>query len=214
LANAGYKVVLAPVTNFYFDMAHNRDVSEPGHDWANFTELRDVFAFNPYKMAGPNLTQLSPQGRANINGIEATMFSETMRDPSRVNYMLMPRLLGLAERAWAKPPLWESENSTVSDFAAGYTIFANQLSKQILPQLDKDMPNLAYRIAPPGAKVIEGQVHANHQLPGTTLRYSIGNTSPNRNSPIYSRPIVTKGKINIAAFSTSGRSSRTSTVNN
>ena len=41
-----------------------------------------------------------------IAGLQAQLWSETVRRDSQVDYMLFPRLLALAERAWSKPE-WE-----------------------------------------------------------------------------------------------------------
>lgn len=112
LANAGYKTVLAPVTKMYFDMAHNKNPEEPGVNWGGYVDLDTVYDFIPLdylKDAGKNLLgkqRLTEAGVKNILGLEATLFTETVRDPQRIDYMLMPRLLALAERAWARNPEW------------------------------------------------------------------------------------------------------------
>ena len=48
LANGGYRVVLTPVTHFYFDMAHNKSFEEPGYYWGAFTDIDKPFSFIPY----------------------------------------------------------------------------------------------------------------------------------------------------------------------
>ena len=40
LANAGYKVVLCNASNFYFDLAYDKDPEEVGADWAGFVDTR------------------------------------------------------------------------------------------------------------------------------------------------------------------------------
>ena len=46
----------------------------------------------------------TPQGRRQVAGLQATAFSETLRGEARLQQMLLPRLLALAERAWAADP--------------------------------------------------------------------------------------------------------------
>lgn len=208
LANNGYKVVLGPVTNFYLDMAHSEDVLEGGHNWANYTDLDNSFSFNPYAMKGtqnPTKVQLNNEAKKNIMGVEAMMFSETMRDPKFIDYMMLPRLYALSYRGWNIPK---------EDNQDEWSNFVNQLGKIILPKLSAQMPDINYRIPPPGLKIENGQILVNYQLPGFDLRYSVGNEMPNPKSPIVNGPIKYKGVVNVAAFDKNGRQGHISTIEN
>ena len=215
LANKGYDIILAPVTNLYFDMAHSRDVREPGHNWAGYTDLKDVWGLNPFaKVANTatiTKTQLSDEGKARIKGLEATLFSETMREPSRIDYMLMPRMLGLAERAWAAEPDWARQADNVAQ-QKDWSIFVNQIGKQILPQLDAELPALNYRIPPPGLHVEAGQVKANSLIPGMVIRYSADGTPPSLQSPVLNGTTTISGPVNAALFNRNGRAGRVITI--
>lgn len=216
LANAGYDVVLAPVTNLYFDMAQARDRAEYGHNWAAYTDLEDVYRLDPFALAaGQEGEPLSPDGRAHITGLEATLFSETVREPWRVGYMLLPRLFGLAERAWATEPAWTHLSGAARDaaYARDWSRFATQVGTRLLPDLDRAFPGLDYRLPPPGLIVRDGQVFAN-SLPGLALRYSIDGSLPDAHSPLVTGPIADKGVITVAAFSTTGRTGRASRIIN
>ena len=48
LANGGYKVVLCPVSNLYFDLAWNPNPEERGLDWGGYVDLRKPFEFIPF----------------------------------------------------------------------------------------------------------------------------------------------------------------------
>ena len=221
LANAGYPLVLSPATNLYFDMAHSRDALEPGHSWAAFTELADVHGFDPFHMTRdsrtPGLVPLSDQGRDHILGLEGTLFSETLRDPARLDDMMAPRILALAERAWAPAPAWtitadagEAARLRAQDWSA----FSRTLGQHVLPGLDRDLPGLAYRIPPPGLVVKDGQVLANHAYPGFTLRYTVGGAQPDGTSPEVTGPISAHGRITVAAFSSRGRAGPAAAIDN
>ncbi|WP_240008469.1 beta-N-acetylhexosaminidase [Pseudaquidulcibacter saccharophilus] len=208
LANAGYKIVLGPVSNFYFDMAYNEDVLEPGHNWGGYIDLEKAYAFNPYALQGTdkeNKVKLNDNAKANIVGIEAMMFSETMRDPARIDYMMAPRIFALSQNAWAR-----HDNSD----AKKWSVFANQLGKNILPQIDAQLPDFYYRIAPPGLMAENNIVSVNYQLPGFELRYTTDGTEPTINSQIVKGPITDRAIINVCAFNKIGRKSRTSTIDN
>ncbi len=118
LANAGYDTVLTPASRLYFDLAPYPSPDEPGQDWAGYVDLDTVFDYVPLddvRVAPDDPTHLAGRdalteaGRRHIRGIEGTLFTETVRDPARMDYMLMPRLLALAERAWAPDPAWAQQ---------------------------------------------------------------------------------------------------------
>ena len=219
LANAGYGTVLAPVSNLYFDMAHDRSPAEHGVNWGGYVDLDTVFDFKPFDFLdqGSGKERLTEQGKANILGLEATLFTETVYDQARLYYLSMPSLLALAERAWAADPAWARE----PDAAAAerlrmrdWSVFANQLGKRVLPRIDGEREGILYRIAPPGLTLDQGRVLANHQLPGMTLRYTSDGSEPKAGSPVVDGPIGGKGTIRVAAFARNGRSGISSQIDN
>jgi hexosaminidase len=226
LANAGYRTVLAPVTAFYFDMAYNRNPEEPGGKWAPFIDLEDAYDFVPYDFVRAHATDPTPVagrdgladfGRANIAGLEGQLWAESLRDLERIDYMLMPRLLGLAERAWATDPEWaQAPDPATADrlHARAWSVFVNQLGKQVLPRLDDEHAGIAYRIPPPGLRVEGGAVRANLQLPGLVLRFTSDGTDPTPASREVAGPIVERGSVRVAAFDRNGRIGRISQIEN
>jgi len=221
LANSGYPVVLAPATHLYFDMAHSRDALEPGHNWAAYTDLHDVFGFDPFDITRESRAQtlqtLTPRGRSNIAGLEGTLFSETITSAERLGYMMAPRMIALAERAWAPAPSWALTSDPAAAHAAkaaDWARFCHLVGRKRLPELDRDLPDLTYRIPPPGLIIHDGKVDANHAYPGFTLRYTSDGTAPTVESPKVDGPIAAKGCITVAAFNTLGRSGRSSIIDN
>lgn len=217
LANAGYGTVLAPATHLYLDMAHNHNPEEPGMEWAEFSGLDKVFAYNPYDYLKDRTTdparraaqaRLTEAGRRNILGIEAALFTELVRDRDLMDYMLMPRLLAMAERAWAPEPKWarEPDDARAAQLRQqDWSVFVNQLGKRVLPALDAERSGIAYRIAPPGLRVEQGSVLANHQLPGFALHYTVDGSAPSPGSPRVMGPIKASGKVRVAAVAANGR---------
>jgi len=201
-ANAGYDIVLAPVTNMYLDMAANANPEEPGVNWGAYVELDTVYNFKPIS------AQLSEQGRKRIRGLEATLFSETIREASQLDYLMMPRLLAVAERAWAPDPAWALAGDaaqTAGLHRAAWSGFVNVLGQRVLPRLDLERGDVAYRIAPPGMVVEGGKVLINHLLPGMTLRYTTDGSAPTVRSKPVTGPIAARGTISAAAFDRTGR---------
>ena len=214
LANAGYDVILAPATRQYLDMSHNLNPDEPGVNWAAYIELDDVYNFVPLDKS------LSDAGRQRIRGLEAALWTETIRDPALIDYLLVPRLLAMADRAWAADPAWTNETDPARAAAlrrADWSRFVNVLGQRVLPRLDLDAAPLGpvnYRIAPPGLSREGGKVHANHALPGLALRYSSDGTEPHAASPPVAGPIADRGVIQVAAFDRNGRRGGISRIDN
>ena len=134
-----------------------------------------------------------------------------------MDYLLYPKLLALAERAWAKDPLWATEtDKTIAEIAYNkdWSFFVNVLGKKELPRLDYYAGGYNYRIPPVGAIIINSEVMANIQIPGLTIRYTTDGSVPTINSKIYKYPIVEKAKITLSAFSENGRHGRVTVIDN
>lgn len=223
LANAGYDIVLAPVTKMYMDMAYNANPEEPGVNWGDYVELDTVYDFIPLdylKNANPPLVgkdALTDYGKRRIRGLEATLFTETVRTPERMDYLVMPRLLAVAERSWAPDPAWATETDAAKAAALHRTAwsgFVNTLSQRVLPRLDLERTGVDYRIAPPGLVLDNGKVLVNHVLPGIALHYTSDGSEPNTTSKPVKGPILDKGQIKVAAFGRNGRPGVVSRIDN
>lgn len=233
LANAGYKVILAPVTNTYFDLAYEKDADEPGLYWGSFVDLDKPFYYNPfdhYKTAKEdtegnaldtsifnNKVRLTAYGASNIVGMQCQIWSEKIRGPEQLEYMLLPKLIGFAERAWAKTPDWATGDDPAAAekaYQRDWNTFVNILAQKHLPRLDHYAGGFQYRIPSAGAKLVNGQVIANVQFPGFKIRYTTNGTEPDHRSSIYSGPIALRGIIKLKVFNANGRAGRTVEVNN
>ncbi|QCP14432.1 beta-hexosaminidase [Pseudoduganella umbonata] len=224
LANAGYDIVLAPVTKMYMDMAANQNPEEPGVNWGAYVELDDVYGFIPFDYlknasaeARLGKDGLTDYGRRRVRGMQATLFTETVRDPARIDYLAMPRLLAVAERAWAPDPAWATEgdaDKAAALYGSAWSGFVNALGQRVLPRLDLERVGVDYRIAPPGLLVEGGRVLANHVLPGMALRYTVDGSAPTAASKPVTGPIAERGLIKVAAFDRNGRPGVVASVDN
>ena len=227
LANTGYKVVLSNVTNLYFDLARDKAPNEPGFYWGGFLPTEQVYKFEPYNVYSslsvdlngnkidPSVfdtkTQLTVEGKQNVHGIQGQLWSETVMSAERMDYMIFPRLLCLAERAWNSSPSWAGNPEA---YEASYNQFVNSLGQIELSRLDNISKGVLYRIPTPGAKIDNGTLYANIEFPGLEIRYTTDGSEPTIESPLYESSVAVTGTtVNLKAFSTSGRSSRTVTVN-
>ena len=125
-----------------------------------------------------------------------------------MEYQALPRLLALAERAWARDPSWTAEQGAKRDqlFTTDWSSFANRLGKRELPRLDYYNGGYGYRLPTPAFTRQNGQVFGNTDLPGIIIRYTIDGSDPAMSSPVLNGPIPDRGNIKLRAFSTAGRS--------
>ena len=228
LANGGYKVVLCPVTNVYFDLAYNQNPEEIGLDWGGYVDLRKPFEFIPFdyyrnarldRQGNPldravfvGKDHLTDYGRSNVLGIQGNLWSEGLNAEGRLDYKLVPKILGLAERAWAQEPDWARETDeakAAAQFGEAWSVFVNVVGKRELPRLAREIPGLSYRIPKPGLKAIDGQVHSSLEIPGFVLRYTTDGSEPGPKSPEVRGPIPIAHDVRVAAFDTTGRKGHT-----
>ncbi|WP_255156257.1 family 20 glycosylhydrolase [Ferruginibacter sp. HRS2-29] len=233
LANAGYKIVLTPVTNFYLDMVSYKTYDEPGYFWGGITDISKTYGFIPFDLtknlkedhegnpvkpgAFAHKQRLTDYGKTNVLGIQAALWAETIKGPQQLEYMLLPRLLALAERAWQKDPAWANEKDS-SSMRKGYndawSSFVSITGNSLLPMLDRYNGGYNYRIPPAGAIVSDNAVLANTQFPGFEIRYTVNGGDPTFKSNLYRAPITDKGLVRLRVFNREGRAGYTTVIEN
>ncbi|VDI78298.1 hexosaminidase, partial [Mytilus galloprovincialis] len=219
-ANSGYKVIMSHATHLYFDHPYEPDPEERGLYWApRFTDSYKTFGFLPDNLyenidvtrmgvplsksdvCGVNNNKCPPLLKPeNIAGVQGHLWSETILSEDNVYYMVFPRLLALAERAWHKAP-WESVAENIKrnrDMNNDWDNFAETLGKKELNRLDSI--GIKYRIPPPGGNLDGGEIKFNTAFPGLSVEYSSNSqtwnnrTIPYTGSPVFLRTKSADGK--------------------
>ena len=228
MANANYPVILCNVSNFYFDLGYNHHPSEPGHYWGGFTNTRTAFEFAPYNVFASTITdqykipydpekvfagkeKLKTEAFKNIKGIQGTLWSETIKGGEMLEYYYLPKIIGLAERAWSGQDAWADIGNLeerVEAIQLAWNDFANAIGQRELPRLDYLYGGYNYRLPPPGGKILDGILYANVDFPGLTIRYTTDGSDPDRNSPLFTEPVEVKGNVKLRSFDTRERGSR------
>jgi hexosaminidase len=231
LANGGYKVVLTCVTNLYFDMANYKSFDEPGYYWGAFLGIDKFYSFIPYdyfknadvdKNGAPinrsiflGKQRLTDYGKSNIIGLQGALWAETVKGPERMDYMIFPRLFGLAERAWAQDPAWATEKDPIKaqqEYQQSWSVFLNVLGKREMPRLSYYNGGYNYRVPKPGISLQDGKYSSNIEFPGLTIRYTTNGKDPDAGSKIYTGPVDYKsGVIKFRAFDPKGRGGNVAT---
>lgn len=93
-AQQRHDVVMAPQTHVYFDFIQGKRELEPLAIGWGFNPIERVLAFDPTPAS------LSAEEKKHIIGVEAAIWTEHMDTYRKVEYMLYPRLMALAEIAW------------------------------------------------------------------------------------------------------------------
>jgi hexosaminidase len=92
-AERGTKVVLSPASKVYLDMKYDAG-TRLGLEWVGHVEVRDAYDWDPAKL-------LDGVGERQVLGLEAQLWSETLRSVRDMEFMAFPRLPGVAEVGWS-----------------------------------------------------------------------------------------------------------------
>jgi hexosaminidase len=154
---------------------------------------------------------LTADGRGNVLGMQAQLWSETLRGPDMLEYYYLPKMLGLVERAWVGQAAWGDiadrarRNAAVD---AAWNAFANVLGRREFPRLDRLYGGYNYRLAPPGARVVDDRLVVNTAYPGMTVRYATDGSDPSADSPVYAAPLdITFDIVKLSTFDSRERAS-------
>jgi len=89
----GYATVLCPRIPCYFDFVQHAS-HKHGRRWSGFCDLHKVYDY-PYLPK-----DITKEEKKLIRGIQANVWSETIQNDKRLDFMTFPRLTALAEAAW------------------------------------------------------------------------------------------------------------------
>jgi len=97
--SAGSKVILSPANKAYLDMQYNAS-SPLGLHWAGYVEVKDAYNWNPG-------AYLSGVPESAVKGVEAPLWTETVKTSADIEYLAFPRLAAVAELGWSP---WSTHN--------------------------------------------------------------------------------------------------------
>ncbi|GIH06828.1 beta-N-acetylhexosaminidase [Rhizocola hellebori] len=101
-AGRGTKIIMSPANKTYLDMKY-RNSTRLGLKWAGLIEVQTAYEWNP----GAHVAGV---GESSVLGVEAPLWSETIRTSNDIEYLAFPRLPALMELAWspASSHNWEA----------------------------------------------------------------------------------------------------------
>lgn len=88
----GSKILMSPATKAYVDMQYDK-TTRLGLHWAAYIETDSAYMWDP-------ATLIPGVKKDNIFGVEAALWTETITNIDDLEYMVFPRLPGIAEIGW------------------------------------------------------------------------------------------------------------------
>ncbi|KZN43497.1 hypothetical protein N474_07975 [Pseudoalteromonas luteoviolacea CPMOR-2] len=214
-ARRGWDIILATPDVTYLDFPYELDPKESGYKWGSRrTNSQTIFEFMPDNLpanaefkkdtigrsyVADDRTQVDDNGKFvhqplpegfRVTGIQGHLWSEVIRKDHLAEYMLFPRLLALAEKAWHKAS-WEvpynyagekydhTTNFLTADKKAlrdkQWQDFIHAVGHKELEKFDK--LGVFYRIPNVVSKVIDNKLHASTLIPGLPIQYRVSNGS-------------------------------------
>ena len=230
-ASRNWNIILSLPDVFYFDFPYQVDPKERGYNWASRRlTARTIFNFMPdnlpvhaefrldtlgqnftsddrlRKDKAGNITHKPLAKNFDIKGVQGQLWSETIRSEDQAEYMIYPRLLALAERAWHQAS-WQvpynydgklfdkSTGSFTNELRAErdqkWLAFSQTIGDKELAKLD--LADIFYRLPTVGAKVINGELHANVAIKGLAIEYQ----EKGSNWKVYQQPIKVNLPVNV-----------------
>jgi hexosaminidase len=93
--SSGHDVVMAQTTHTYFDYYQSEDKENEPHAIGGFLPLSKVYEYEP------TLMQMTKEQSKHVLGVQFQVWTEYIRNPMQVEYMVFPRACALAEVAWS-----------------------------------------------------------------------------------------------------------------
>ena len=101
----GVKLILSPASRVYLDMKYDA-ATEVGLSWAAMIEVRDAYGWDP-------ATFTRGMSESDVIGVEAPLWSESIKNLSAAHYLAFPRLPAVAEIGWSPAAARDWENFRV-----------------------------------------------------------------------------------------------------
>jgi hexosaminidase len=89
----GSKLIMSPAKKTYLDMQYD-STTQLGLHWAAYIEVDSSYLWDP-------ATYVEGVTQENIIGVEAPLWSETVTTMEEIEFMIFPRLCGIAEIGWS-----------------------------------------------------------------------------------------------------------------
>lgn len=172
-AKQKHDVIMTPTDFLYFDYGQGDPQYEPVNI-GNYVPLEKVYSYNPQPK------ELTDEEKQYILGAQGNVWTEYIKTPDKVEYMVFPRILALSEVVWS--PV---EQKNYADFTRRLQYHFQRLDKQ----------NVNYRIpAPNGLQNMlldnadKVTIDLKPSINGGKIYYTTDGSEPTENARVYEKP--------------------------
>lgn len=96
-AKENHYVIMTPGSHVYFD--HSQNKNEDSVVWGGYTTVQKVYSYEPIP------AELAGEKEKFVLGAQANAWSEHLKNPRKVEYMVFPRMSALSEVLWTRKDL-------------------------------------------------------------------------------------------------------------
>ncbi|CAD5118802.1 DgyrCDS7482 [Dimorphilus gyrociliatus] len=164
LLSKGFNLIVSNADYYYLDQPDTPYGDSWGLNWAaKYIDMKKIFRSSPAKLATCKNCSINS---GKIAGIQGSVWTETIRTSHRLDEMIFPRLLAIAERGWSKPLFEDSP----AEFNKEWNEFRNIVSRNELPRLEE--LGVEYSLPRPYVGIKNGLVEAYTEYPTLPIVYT------------------------------------------
>ncbi|MBC7567634.1 MAG: family 20 glycosylhydrolase [Pedobacter sp.] len=175
-AKQNHDVIMSPSgpIGLYLDSKQSNSKDEPTNI-GGFSTYSIIYGYDPIPK------ELTPEQQSHIIGVQGNVWTEYIRTPEKIEYMLLPRMFALSEIAWSPVARKDLKN------------FAEERLPLHLLKLDRTTTN--YWIPTPigqSEKVMTGEnfsIALKEPIPGSRIYYTLDLSRPSINATFYTTPL-------------------------
>jgi hexosaminidase len=170
-AKQKHQVIMTPQNPLYFD--HTQTRTEDSVTIGGFNPIEAVYAYDPLPK------ELSAEDASYIWGAQANLWTEYIKNPAKVEYMVFPRLSALSEVLWSpkEKKNWKSFEQRLQTHFKRYDRWKVNYSKAYYNLKVSLVPTSTYEGLSVKAEPVDNK---------GVVRYTIGNQ---QKALLYSKPI-------------------------
>ena len=175
-AKQNHDVIMTPggPIGMYLDHKQSNSKDEPTNI-GGFSTYGIIYNYDPIPK------ELTKEQQAHIIGVQANVWTEYIRTPEKVEYMILPRMFALSEIAWSPVARKDAKN------------FAEDRLPMHLLKLDNTNTN--YWVPTPigqSEKVLNGSdftIQLKEPIPGSKIYYTLDMSRPSNSATLYTAPL-------------------------
>jgi hexosaminidase len=193
-AKQKHEVIMTPGNPVYFD--HTQSMNEDSVTIGGYNPIEKVYAYEPVPV------ELKPEEVKYVLGAQANLWTEYMKNPKKVEYMLFPRLAALSEVLWTpkEKKNWPDFESRLMTQFKRYEFWKDNYSKAYFDINATVIPS-------PDNKGVQWSLES--KQPGSEIKYIIHKAgiiaAPGfKDGKTYTAPIPVNGPMILAATVMSG----------